>query len=262
MKDHPRSLSNRSQVQQSFGRGLATYHGAAVAQKQIAQELVARLLEARGTHTVPHAFEFGCGTGHVTEALTASLDIERLLLNDLVPDAEAIACPMAEGNGAQVTFASGAIEQLDLPDQLDLICSGSTLQWVEDGPHVLRRLCDHLRPGGWLALSTFGTAHFQELIALGSVSAAPNYSDLDELQDWLPQGLVAMSAEQAPITLQFPDARAVLRHLRGTGVNARSGQHWTRAHLRAFEDQYRDTFGAAGQLPLTYDAVWMIAQKQ
>jgi malonyl-CoA O-methyltransferase len=59
----------------------------------------------------------------------------------------------------------------------------------------------------------------------------------------------------------FPDALALLKHLRDTGVNGAASQNWTARDLKDFETRYRQRFGTPRGLPLTYDPVWVIAQK-
>jgi malonyl-CoA O-methyltransferase len=188
-------------------------------------------------------------------------NIDTLLLNDLVGEAEGSACQLAREHCQNVQFTAGAIEQLALPQDLDLVASASTLQWVRDGRLALERLGAALKPGGYLALSTFGTSHFHELVALGSDAAAPNYSDAETLAAWLPAGMELVTLRQAPVVLNFATASQVLRHLRATGVNARSGCQWSKRMLAEFDADYRNQFGDGAQLPLTYDTVWMVARK-
>lgn len=261
MRDHPNPQDSQTRLRESFGRGLATYHDAAIAQKQIANRLVAHLLQARGTAAFGRVFEFGCGTGHLTQALLDHAQVNALCLNDLVPDAEGPARSLGQAHCAHVQFLPGAVEQLTLPGAQDLVMSASTLQWVQDGPQTLDRVARSLAPGGWMALSTFGTSHFRELVQLGSDAAAPNYSDAETLAGWLPQGFDLITLEQAPIVLHFDTAQQLLRHLRDTGVNARSGQQWSRGKLAEFDARYRALFEENSQLPLTYDTVWLIARK-
>ena len=50
----------------------------------------------------------------------------------------------------------GDVETLELPQQLDMIVSGSALQWMQDLPLLLKRCNDVLTDSGWLCFSTFG----------------------------------------------------------------------------------------------------------
>lgn len=252
-------MTSPDRVAESFRRGLETYHAAAQTQAQIAQGL-AQMLRSNGAPLrFAKTLEFGCGTGHLTEALLQQFDLGDLFLNDLLPEAAARAAGLAAS--ASPTVLTGPVEQLDLPHGLGLIASASTVQWVADWPDVLARLCGALAPGGYLALSGFGTGQYQELTALGSAGAAPNYMDAGDWPAVLPQDLELLEIRQAPIVAEFDNARAVLRHLRRTGVNGRAGDHWTRQQLRAFETAYHDRFERNGKVTLTYDPVMLIARK-
>ena len=165
MKDTSAPLLDQARVQRSFRRGLETYHRHAVAQARIAQDLAAMLAGAGAPRKLEAVLEFGCGTGLLTEALLGRFGIAGLTLNDLVAEA---APGLQARTAGQARFLAGPIEQLPLPDGLDLIASASTVQWVEDIPALMARLAASLRPGGWLALSGFGRGHFPELAALGS----------------------------------------------------------------------------------------------
>lgn len=244
-------------VEQSFRRGLKTYHNSATQQAQIAQHL-SDIMAQHMSLRLDRALEFGVGTGHLTRKLQNVFDIETLFLNDLVEDCAALAPQSA-------TFLAGPIEATPLPEHLDLICSASTVQWIEDLPEMLHRFERALLPGGWLALSGFGQAQFQELRAMGSTAAAPNYMDASDWEFALPEGLrirhLSQNQRHEDSTEWFPDALSLLRHLRNTGVNGASNRAWTAQDLRAFEAEYAKRFGTEKGLPLTYDPVWVLAQK-
>lgn len=246
---------DQRRVRQSFRRGLASYHDSAEAQAKIASDLVDRLMP-HVSGNIARAFEFGCGTGHLTHTLFQQISIDWMMANDLVPE-----CGSAV-RGTVDAFVAGPIETLSIPTDLNLICSASTVQWIPDHNQLLQRLCDHLAPGGLLALSGFGTMQFRELLALGSSAAAPGYCNA---QDWAakaPASLDILHLGQKPIVMWFEGALPLLRHLRKTGVNGQSREQWSRAKLTEFERLYAAKFGRDGKLPLTYDPVWMIARKR
>ena len=261
MKDQLLSSIDHTRVQRSFARGLQSYHENASVQRQIAEELVAMLAAQGVPKTLGRVLEFGCGTGHLTSALLDQFDIDALTLNDLVSEAEQPLQALLQQRGQAASFCFGAIEELVLPQQLDLIASASTVQWITDLPATLSRLSDALRPGGWLALSGFGRYQFHQLVELGSQAAAPNYLDAGEWPLILPAGLELVAMRQQAIDLQFASAIDLLRHLRRTGVNGQASRGWGRRDLEQFERRYRQRFACADQLPLTYDAVWILARK-
>ncbi|WP_264212968.1 malonyl-ACP O-methyltransferase BioC [Leisingera thetidis] len=265
MKDmafpHIRPHPDQGRIRQSFRRGLDSYHRSASVQADIAARL-AGMLQAQGApRQIGAALEFGCGTGHLTRQLLQRFETGSLILNDLVPEA---ACALRALDGtvpAQARFEPGPIETLPLPQDLDLIASASTVQWIPDLPALTARLAARLKPGGWLALSGFGRGQFRELAALGSAAAAPSYLDAAEWRAVLPESMEILAIEQRPAVLEFGTALELLKHLRQTGVNGHAQHSWSRRRLRDFEAAYRAQFGRDGRLPLTYDPVLLAARK-
>ena len=245
----------------SFQRSLPSYHAASTAQAQIADALVQALQWSGAPTRFARVFEFGCGTGHLTSHLLHQFSIVHLGLNDLLPDCAATLQPILHRYSVTATFSPGAIETLNLPTGLNLIASASTVQWVDDPASLLARLADHLAPGGWLALSGFGTGHFAELRQLGGYGKAPSYLDPADWQRILPSTLQVLALQSQPIVLRFPDALSLLRHLRHTGVNAPASRIWTRADLAAFEARLRIGLPKDSELTLTYCPVILIARK-
>ncbi|WP_293574343.1 methyltransferase domain-containing protein [Phaeobacter sp.] len=262
MKDLAPHTADTTRVARAFRRGLASYHDAAQVQEQIATELAQMLAAHAQAVGFDRSVEFGAGTGHLTNALLQRFLLDQLWLNDLVDQAEHGLQPVLDKHSATATFLAGPIETLVLPPQLDLIAAASVVQWIPDLPLLLHRCASALKPGGWLALSSFGTAHFQELVALGSQTGAPNYMDRGAWARVLPPQLDCVEIRQSLITLTFESPRAVLRHLRATGVNGQSRGGWTRAQLAIFEDRYKELFSVPGGVRLTYDPVMVLAQKR
>ncbi|MFY0597084.1 MAG: methyltransferase domain-containing protein [Cognatishimia sp.] len=253
MTQSPDQSLSQSKVQQSFRRGLNTYHEKATHQADIAAGLADRI-QAHAPKQLKRVLEFGMGTGHLTRQMQQSFAISQLYLNDLVSECESFA-PKAG------TFIPGPIEKIDLPTDCDVICSANTVQWIRDLPTTTLKLKSALHPGGLLALSGFGSAQFHELRTLGSSAAAPSYVDAEEWRRILPEGMTIKHLSQGRRVEWFPSAMAILKHLRETGVNGSATQTWTTGDLKAFEHDYRQRFGTQRGLPLTYDPVWMIAQK-
>lgn len=245
-----------SRVAQGFRRSLASYEQSADVQSLMARQLVRRLRRAGAPPRLERVFEFGCGTGNLTRALTRHFTLQQFWVNDLVADTR------SHLPGTGEAFLPGAIEELTLPDDLQLICSASTIQWIADIGSLLARLDGALQTGGWLALSGFGPAQFQELAALGSRAQAPCYLTAPALCEQLPRGFEPIEVRSLRQILWFDRPRDVLRHLRASGVNALSSQRWTRGDLAAFEADYVQSFAQRDRVPLTYEPVWLIAQKR
>ncbi len=245
-------MSAAARVQRSFRRGFATYDDSALVQKLIARGLTRRLLHHADAARLARVFEAGYGTGQLTRLLLQRLPVQTLHLNDLA------AAPLSFA--PQADYRPGDIETLPLPGELDLAISASMIQWVADPRALIQRLCDAVRPGGWLALSGFGPDHFPELQVLGSQAAAPSLLSASAMADLLPSGWTVHEADSRSRALWFGSPHAVLRHLRDTGVNGRASRPWTRRDLDAFCRDYEARFGKAGRVPLTYQPTWLIAR--
>lgn len=257
MTAHPAPTAAR--VGRSFARNFHSYHANASLQAAIANGLVRRLARFGAPDHFARAFEFGCGTGHLTRALCKRFTVAELTLNDLVPAAEHVATQY----GAQ--FLPGDVRHMNWhrgDAAPDLIASASTLQWMADPGALVTQVASHLAPGGWLALSGFGTQQYHELAALGSDAKAPGLCSADTLAAALGTGAFQIhEARGRTHRLWFTSPQEVLRHLRATGVNGAARAIWTRARLAAFCDAYRVQFDRHGRVPLTYHPVWIIAQK-
>ncbi|CAM3275013.1 malonyl-CoA O-methyltransferase [Paracoccus aminovorans] len=240
-----------ARIAQSFARGMPSYDRAATAQRRIAKALfdACRRLAPEPPRRV---FEAGYGSGHLTRHL-AGLRPERLWLNDLV------APPLP---GVRATYLPGDIARARLPQALDLVASASMIQWVARPAEVLDRLCAAVAPGGVLALSGYAPDHFPELRALGSRAGAPSCLDGAAIAALLPPGWRPLGCGEWRIALHFPDALAVLRHLRATGVNGRAGQFRSRGALQDFLARYEAAHGGPQGVTLTYVASWLVARKQ
>lgn len=261
MKDLMQNDRSDDRIQRSFRRGFATYTQHARVQADVAKELAVRVARQIPRDHCKHALEFGCGTGHLTRALLKQLSVERLTLNDLVPEAREV-CTAVASHMSDVSFVPGRFPDVLPEGPFDLIASASTVQWIPDHAALLSRVSEVLTTGGILALSGFGSHQYRELVSLGSTASAPGYRDADDWRSIMPADLEIVSAHQERHVLTFASPRDVLKHLRQTGVNGRAKTGWTRSKLAAFEAEYEHRFGADKGVTLTYDPVWIIARKR
>jgi malonyl-CoA O-methyltransferase len=148
------------------------------------------------------------------------------------------------------------------------------LHAVVDPPALFARWERALAVDGFVMFSCLGPGTLRELRALyqrlGWPVPTPNFIDMHDLGDMLVQaGFVDPVMDQETITLQWPNAQALLDELHGLGGNAsprRAGglrtPHWRRQLLReleslagddgrpalAFEVAYGHAFRAAPRL--------------
>jgi len=250
------NIQTVNRVQRSFSRSFGTYHDAACQQAWVAERLAQALIQCGAPREFEHAFELGCGTGHLTRALHKGSQFQNLTLNDLMAEARAT----AQDHGAG--FVEGDACAVMWPEGLDLVASASMIQWVPDPAVLVNRAADHLTPGGWLAISGYGPDQFRELAELGSASNAPGLIGLDALGAAVSGAFDIIEIGETRHSLRFPTPRAVLRHLRETGVNGRARETWTKSTLARFSAAYTDKFATVEGVPLTYHPIWVIARRR
>lgn len=239
-----------------FGRALQTYRRSAVIQRRMAMTLVDMAGRAGAPDHLGRVLEVGAGSGILTSALLANRSVESYFANDLVPGSREFVMRAAEGASVgECRFLEGDIEQLDpLPDELDLIVSNATVQWLHDLRAFFSRMASALRPGGLLVFSTFGTGNMQEISSLEGVSLP--YLAPVEIETLAGQDFDTVFLTEEERKLEFPSPEAVLRHIRETGVNGVAGRAWTRARYQQFLQRYRESFSTDAGVTLTYHPIY------
>lgn len=250
------SLQTTDHVQRSFSRSFASYHDEACQQAKIAGHLVQDLIACGAPKALGAVAEFGCGTGHLTRRLRGAFDIQSLTLNDLSPEA----ARTAQSAGAD--FLCGDALQVAWPAGAQLVASASMIQWLPDPTAFVRKAALELAPGGWLAVSGFGPAQYEQLTRLGFPVRAPGLCGAEHLaQAAADSGLQVMKTGGFRHALHLPTPRDVLTHLRKTGVNGRAQKAWTKTALARFTANYWHLSDSSASVPLTYHATWIIAHK-
>ena len=243
-------------IHQRFSRSLATYQDAAGVQKRMAIKLNELLKQAMAKRDWGTVLELGCGTGLLTDAFASCFTWEKLYLYDLVDE-----CARYHEHRANTQFQVADINVFDAYPQADLILAGATFQWVHDIDALLHRLRHALKPGGMLVFSTFAPGNVREVSAVTGSSLS--YLTEGQLGNKLTQAGFHVSASETQIMIEhFFSPRAVLAHLKATGVTASAENRvWTKASLRAFEEQYQTLKTVDGLYPLTYTPLYCVASK-
>lgn len=218
-------------VAQRFAKAGQSYSEHAIVQKQICQNLTG-LLKQFCPSTMSRVFEIGCGSGNLTRLITASFQIEKLILNDLYADVQ-----QHFNHQENLKWLIGDIETLDFPQQLDMIISGSALQWMQDLPLLLKRCNEALVDQGWLCFSTFGSQNLREIKEL--TGQGLSYWSVENWNSALTQaGFEILHLSESETQLYFDSPKAVLQHLKATGVTATAQHRWTKQTLQQFYQDY------------------------
>ncbi len=249
---------DKKEVAQRFRRSLPTYDENAVIQRKVSEQVV-DLLQSTAGIGFSRVLEVGCCTGIMTELLCSRSPVASLFVNDLVPELCELARVRAGRYISSVETIPGDIEKVDIPDELDLIVSSSTLQWLSDYPAILEKFSTALTERGYLVFSIFGVGtlgEIQELIGRGL-----HYLALEQICSFLESRFDLLRVETCEDSLFFSGPRDVLRHLQATGVSGLGNFRWTPAGLRTFEKNYRRLYGSEGKVRLSYVSHLLVARK-
>jgi trans-aconitate methyltransferase len=138
------------------------YHRVSTPMVALGQPVLDRLPLA-GTETVVDA---GCGTGLLTGELLERLPHGRVVAVDrsanMLAEASAHLTPRF---GDRVSFIQADVQDLSLPEPVDIFFSTATFHWVLDHPRLFQTLFTSLKPGGRLIAQCGGgpnIAQFRE----------------------------------------------------------------------------------------------------
>ncbi len=251
---------DKDKIANCFLRGKTTYDEHATVQKKVSKKLV-RLLSDYPEIVYDRVLEIGCCTGSMTEELVKHHSLEKLFLNDLVEEFfPAVKERLSDEVVRKVEPKFGDIESLELPQDLDLVISSSTFQWLDDLESFFRNVSRALKQKGFLVFSIFGPGTLLEFMKLTGVGL--EYRPLGEMLTLLEKNFRIDLADTCKDILYFPTPREILRHLQYTGVGGVSDHKWTTQSLLEFEANYVKQFGRAEGVPVTFVSSVVVASKK
>jgi len=243
---------DKNRIARCFRRSMQTYDAAA----EVQNRLVDRLLQIVGTlpdTAFNSVLEIGCCTGTLTEKLCAAKPVQQIYCNDLVPEFEALLqTKFSAQNPAQLIPCFGDIETIAFPQKINLVISGATFQWLSDLPAFIKRLGTKMNSGSWLAFSLFTPGTLKEFSAVANVEL--EYIEEEKLKTMLETDFELIRYESFQDTLLFPTVRAILSHIRDTGVGGVSEYKWTKNSLQSFEAEYKKQFATSSGVPVSYSS--------
>ena len=245
---------NKALVAQRFAKAGQSYVEHAVVQKQISAQLF-KYLKVYCPQNLASVLEIGCGSGNLTHLFHSYFQVDQLFLNDLYEDVDQHFSTIEN-----IAWLIGDIEQLELPSELDAMISSSALQWMADLPALLQRIHDALKPNAYFGFSTFGSDNLTEIKQL--TGQGLNYISLEFLKRQLEQqNFEVLLIEQEVKQIYFDHPKAVLQHLKATGVTATAKSHrWTKQSLQQFYSDYQQFYDEQG-FRLTYHPIYVIARR-
>ena len=251
---------NKYNVAKHFRKSIETYDSAAIIQQELAMQLVAAITNnSRGEFV--RGLEIGCGTGCLTIPLIENVRIQELFINDLVFECEAkVREKVNHKQDVKIQSLFGDIEEIEIPNNLDIIVSSSTLQWLNNQNLFMNSIVNHLNADGIIALSFFTKGTLAELSNV--IQVGLDYLTEAEVTSALSANIDIVFSRTTTHTSLHPNLLSLLHNLKDTGVGGVGEYRWTKGNLIMAEKQYIEKFGDAGGLPVTYDNIVVIGKRK
>lgn len=243
----------------SFKASADTYDDNAIVQGEISRQLV-NFLENFDSINYRRVLEIGCCTGILTDLLVEGRGIGTIYLNDLVEEFCLSAGARILTRVGEVEHLPGDIEQCSLPDNLDLVFSSATFQWMADLPGLLQKIHGALVKDGYLVFSIFGPGTMVEIGELTGRSL--HYHSPERLSEMLQENFHINSLLRETRQIFFPTVRDVLKHIRQTGVGGIDRSARLPGRYKHFKSQYEARFASEKGLPVSYASTFVVARKK
>jgi malonyl-CoA O-methyltransferase len=249
------------QVRRAFGRAARSYEQHDVLQREVQKQLLERLdfyLEQP-----QRVLDLGAGTGRGSALLKQRYPKADVIALDL-------AAPMLREAKKHASWrrpllrVCGNANQLPLADHsIDVLHSNLCIQWCDDAAALFAECVRVLKPGGFLAMSTFGPDTLRELRAAWADSDQQphvgRFLDMHDLGDaMIAGGLRDPVLDVDRYTLTYADPAGLLRDLKGLGATnadaTRQRGLTGKTHYRRMLDAY-EKLRVDGRIPATWEVV-------
>ncbi len=253
---------DRQQIRRAFGRAAASYERHDALQRAVQQTLLERLdflLESP-----QRILDLGAGTGRGTAALKRRYPKARVIAVDL-------ALPMLQQASRHSHWrrrfdrVAGEATQLPFADHsIDLLHSNLCIQWCDDLDALFAECVRVLRPGGFIALSTFGPDTLRELRAAwaetDSQSHVGRFLDMHDLGDaMIRAGLRDPVLDVDRYTLTYAEPADLARELKGLGAthadSTRNRGLTGKARWQRMLGHYERMRDAEGRIPASWETI-------
>jgi malonyl-CoA O-methyltransferase len=238
-------MFDKKRIQQDFSHAAAGYDNHTALQHTV----LAALLEKVKPHLSRTAqiLDAGCGTGRLAKELPTHKIVQL--------DVAFAMCAKVAKKGPTVNATMEALPFADAT--FDIVFSSLVLQWLPDWQHAIYEMKRVLKPGGVLAVSTFGDGTLEELKE--SFATGDRYPHVS----WF---LPASEFHYKETIIEyFPDLKSLMKHLKAIGarnklINRRKSL-MTQRQLQAVENYYREHFGTPKGLPVTWEVLYSVIEK-
>lgn len=241
--------ANPKLVKNQFKKSLDKYEENALVQSVMAEKLV----EYLPSDNFQNILELGCGTGLLTKKLVNRICYKKYYANDIVEKSKIYLDKILK----DYTFLAGNAQRLQVNCRFNLIISNAMFQWFSNLEKVLEYYKNLLIKNGIIAFSTFSPENYKEIKELTGL--ALEYKTVDEITEILKKNYELKTIENFDYTMHFNNPLEILAHMKHTGVNALTAKHLGIKEVKAFCDDYKNTYP---DLSLTYSPIIVIAQSK
>jgi biotin biosynthesis protein bioC len=241
---------NPKLIKNQFEKSLDTYNKNAVVQQIMAEKLVEETAKIKTDYD--NILELGSGAGLLTKELIKKLYFKTYSANDLVEKSKSYISEIIP----DTVFYCGNAQRIKPSKKMDLIISNAMFQWFKDLEKVSSVYKNLLNKGGILAFSTFSPENFKEIRALTGLTL--DYKSLQEIKNIFAKNYEVIYLEEFTHTLSFTTPLELLAHMKNTGVNSLTAQHWTFKEVKDFCDKYKALYP---NISLTYSPIIVICKK-
>ena len=240
---------NQKLIKKQFEKSFSSYNQNAIVQKIMAERLVQNLSSIKTEFN--SVLELGCGTGILTKELVKNINFKAYYANDLVEKSKKYVAEIIPNS----EFFCGNALKIKSKKKQDLIISNAMFQWFNN----LNNICSHckkqLNSDGFLAFSTFSDKNFKEIRDLTGISL--EYKTFEEIKKIVNENFEIIHAEEFEHTLKFNNPLELLAHMKNTGVNSLTAQHWSFKEVKEFCDKYKEKYP---EITLTYSPVIVVCK--
>lgn len=256
---------DRRHIRRSFS-GASRYENHDALHRAVHADLLTQLDYYLGTPE--RVIDVGAGDGRGTADLKRRYPQAEVLALDLAPGMLQRARRHSRWR-QRFARVAGDGAQLPLPHKsVDLIYSNLCMHWVDEPMRLFREWVRVLRPGGYLAASTFGPDTLIELReAWAEADAGPHvgrFLDMHDLGDAVfAAGFKEPVLDVSRYTLTYAEPLDLLRELKGLGAtnaNAARARGLTgRRRWQRMLDALAARRNAEGRIPATFEVVTLHA---
>ena len=221
---------NPKLIKNQFEKSIKTYNENAIVQKIMAEKLVAEVSKINNHYE--NILELGCGAGLLTNELIKKITFQNYYANDIIENAKSYISKIIPN----ATFYCGNAKKIKPSRKMDLIISNAN--------------------NGILAFSTFSKDNFKEIKDLTGLSL--DYKTLEDIKNIFQKDYEILHIEGFTKVLKFSNPLELLAHMKTTGVNSLTAQHWTFKEIKTFCDNYKTKYP---EINLTYSPIIVICKK-